>query len=103
MTFSRENVFTEAVRAHAFKYRRAIKFNKNDKDKIKASCKTLECKWMVYAFWMNTDHKTFKVKTIHKEHTCAMTFRNKAVSTSWIVKKYINHWRTNLYWSFAGV
>ena len=57
---------------------------------------------MVYASWMNIDHKTFKVKTLHDEHTCAVTFRNKAVSTTWLAKKYLNQWRANPNWSFAG-
>ncbi|KAL5546151.1 hypothetical protein UlMin_005838 [Ulmus minor] len=95
MTFSSASVFREAARAHAVKHRRAVKFEKNDKDKIKAICKALDCKWMVYASWLNSDHKTFKLKTLHKEHSCAMTFRNKVVSTRWIEHKYINHWRAN--------
>ena len=102
MTFSNCNVFREAIQAHTIKHRRAVKFDKNNKDKIKASCKSEECKWMVYASWLNTDHKTFKVKTLYDEHTCAMTFQNKALSTSFLTKKYLNQWRANPKWTFVG-
>ena len=103
MTLSNCNGFREAVWVHTVKHTRAVKFEKNDKDKIKVSCKSEECKWMVYASWLNTDHKTFKVKTLHAEHKCAMTFRNKALSTYWLAKKYLNQWRANPEWSFAGL
>ena len=64
------------------KHGRAVKFEKNEKEKIKAICKAPDCEWMVYASWLNSDHKIFKLKTLHEEHSCAMTFRNKAVSTT---------------------
>ena len=31
-----------------------------------------------------------------------MTFRNKALTTSFIAKKYVNQWRANPDWSFAN-
>ena len=102
MTFSNCNAFRAAFRVHVVKHRRVVKFDKNDKDKIKASCKFEDCKWMVYASWLNTNHKTFKVKTLHNEHTCAITFPNKALNTSGLAKKYLNQWRANQKWSFVG-
>ena len=76
--------------------------DRNDKDKIRASCKSEECKWMVYTSWLNSDQKTFKVKTLHDEHTCAMAFRNKTLSISVIAKKHLNQWKANPEWSFAN-
>ena len=102
MTFSNVDVFREAVWAHAVKHKRAVKYDRNNKDKIRASCKSEECKWMVYTLWLNSDQKTFKVKTLHDEHTFAMAFRNKALSTFVIAKKYLNQWRANLEQSFAN-
>ena len=77
-----------------------MKFEKKYKDTIKVSCNALDCKWMVYAFWMNTDYRTFKLKTLYEEHTCAMTFRNKVVSTT--LQNYLNQYRANPYWNCNG-
>ena len=102
MLFSTASIFRDAVKAHAVKNRRAMKFDFNDKNKIKASCKSPDCQWIVFASWLNTDFKTFKVKTLEPDHTCAMTFRNMFLSSEMIEKKYLNQWRVNTEWNFDG-
>ena len=86
MLFSTVFIFRDAIRAHAMKNRRAVKFDFNDKNKIKASCKLPDCQSMIYASWLNIDFKTFKVKILGPDHTYAMTFRNRFLSLEMITK-----------------
>ena len=52
---------------------------------------------------MLANQKTFKIKTLNDEHTCAMSFKNKFVSSKVIAQKYVGQWRENPYWNFAGM
>jgi len=70
----------KAVRVRAVTNRRAVKFSKNDPNRVRAICKAEGCKWFVFASWLS-DHKMFKVKSLQDEHTCAMVFKNKFVTS----------------------
>ncbi|KAK1553267.1 hypothetical protein Q3G72_031866 [Acer saccharum] len=104
MEFGSADVFRKAVRAHAIKHRRLVKFKKNDRDKDRdrdrAVCKAECCKWFVFASWLG-DHKTFKIKSLNDEHTCAMSFKNRFVSSKHIAEKYVGQWRENPDWNFV--
>ncbi|KAK1589138.1 hypothetical protein Q3G72_030870 [Acer saccharum] len=69
---------------------------------VKAVCKSQACNWFVYASWLN-DHKTFQIKTLCTEHTCAMSFKNKFVNSRLIAEKYVDQWRANPDWNFTGM
>ncbi|KAK4839838.1 hypothetical protein QYF36_025358 [Acer negundo] len=56
----------------------------------------------MYASWLS-DHKTFQIKTLCTEHTCAMSFKNKFVNSKLIAEKYVDQWRANPNWNFAGM
>ncbi|KAK0587687.1 hypothetical protein LWI29_026890 [Acer saccharum] len=47
------------------------------------------------------DHKTFKIKSLNDEHTCAMSFKNRFVSSKHIAEKYVGQWRENPDWNFV--
>ena len=51
---------------------------------------------------MESDGLSFRVKTINEEHTCALSFSKKGLSSWWLAKRYLNHWRANRSWSFKG-
>ncbi|KAK1562586.1 hypothetical protein Q3G72_014496 [Acer saccharum] len=88
MVFGSADVFRKAVRAHAVKHQRLVKFKKNDRDGIMAVCKAECCEWFVFAPWLG-DHKTFKIKSLNDKHTCAMSFKNRFVSLKHIAEKYV--------------
>ncbi|KAK2657928.1 hypothetical protein Ddye_010980 [Dipteronia dyeriana] len=89
MEFGSDDVFRNAIRAHAVKNRRAVRFKKNDPNRIRAICEKEGSKWFVYGSWLN-DKRTFKIKSMGDEHTCAMTFTNKFVNSKMIANKYVN-------------
>ncbi|KAK2654206.1 hypothetical protein Ddye_014062 [Dipteronia dyeriana] len=100
MEFSSVAMFRKANKAHSVKYRRIVKFKKNDPNRIRVICQDEGCKWFVFASWLN-DNKTFKIKSLLDDHTCAMSFKNKCVSSKFIVEKYLGQWRVNPDWNFA--
>ncbi|KAL5549616.1 hypothetical protein UlMin_004847 [Ulmus minor] len=102
MEFGNADMFRKAVRVHAVTNRRAVKFSKNDPNRVRAVCKAEGCKWFVFASWLS-DHMTFKVKSLQDEHTCAMVFKNKFVTSRMIAEKYVDQWRANPEWNFGGM
>ncbi|KAK2654694.1 hypothetical protein Ddye_014550 [Dipteronia dyeriana] len=86
MEFGSADVFRNAIRAHAVKNMRDVRFKKNDPNRIRAICENEGCKWFVYGSWL-TDKRTFKIKSMGDEHTCAMTFTNKFVNSKMIANK----------------
>ncbi|KAK1559034.1 hypothetical protein Q3G72_009821 [Acer saccharum] len=102
MEFGSAGIFRKAVRAHVVKHRRLVQFQKNDYNRVKVVCKAESCKWFVFAS-MLVNQKTFKIKYLNDEHTCAMSFKNKFVSSKLIAQKYVGQWRENPDWNFAGM
>ncbi|KAL5567072.1 hypothetical protein UlMin_030236 [Ulmus minor] len=47
MTFDSVDTFRKAVRAHAIKHKRDLKFKVNDKDRVRAVCNSDGCEWIV--------------------------------------------------------
>ncbi|KAK3188542.1 hypothetical protein Dsin_028103 [Dipteronia sinensis] len=100
MEFGSADIFRKVVKAHAVKHRRAVQFKKNDSNMVRAVCMAKCCKWFVFAS-MLVDHKTFKIKSLNDEHTYAMSFKNKFVSSKLIAEKYIGQWRENPNWNLC--
>ena len=63
MIFASGDVFKRAIRARVVKHRREVKFAKNDPNRVRAVCKAPNCKWFVFASWLD-DKKNFKVKSM---------------------------------------
>ncbi|KAL5553064.1 hypothetical protein UlMin_040465 [Ulmus minor] len=100
--FASADLFRKAVRAHALKQRRAVVFEKNDPNRIRVGCKSENCGWQIFASILSEDRRTFKVKTYTPLHTCAMVFKNGFVNSNMLGRKYVNQWRVNPDWNFAG-
>ena len=94
--------FPNSKHRFCVKHRRDVKFQKNDQHRVRAVCKSQACNWFMYASWLS-DHKTFQIKTLCTEHTCAMSFKNKFVNSKLIAEKYVHQWRANPDWNYAGM
>ncbi|KAL5570950.1 hypothetical protein UlMin_020547 [Ulmus minor] len=103
MIFDTADTFRKAVRAHAVKHKRDVKFKVNDRDRVRAVCNNDGCEWMVFASLMGDDKKTFKLKTLNDKHTCAMVFKNRFVNSRRIAERYVGQWSANPDWNYSGV
>ncbi|KAK1577738.1 hypothetical protein Q3G72_024378 [Acer saccharum] len=92
MEFGSTDIFRKAIKAHAVKQMRNVKFDKNDLNRVRVECKLDGCKWVMFASWLR-DHKIFKMKTLMDKHTCPMSFKNKFVNSKLITEKYVDHAR----------
>ncbi|KAK2647878.1 hypothetical protein Ddye_015367 [Dipteronia dyeriana] len=88
MEFGSADLFRKAIRAHAVKHMRAVKFKKNDANRVMAVYEGKGCKWFVYASWLG-DRKAFKIKSLVDEQICVMSFKNKFVNSKMINEKYV--------------
>ncbi|KAL5551014.1 hypothetical protein UlMin_001190 [Ulmus minor] len=73
MTFDSADTFRKAVRAHAIKHKRDVKFNVNDKDRVRAVCNSDGCEWIVF------------------------------VNSTRLAERYVNQWSVNSDWNFSGM
>ncbi|KAH0709663.1 hypothetical protein KY284_011090 [Solanum tuberosum] len=103
LTFGSKREFKDAVATHEIKKEEGkyIKWNKNDKERIRAKCIHKECKWKIMASKMQRD-KSFQIKTYDPTHTCKeWHHENRIITPSFIVRKYLNEIGSNRNGSLA--
>ncbi|XP_030475933.2 uncharacterized protein LOC115693102 [Syzygium oleosum] len=101
MFFSNAKEFREAVRNHAIKNGRRVRFTKNTSKKLRAVCSN-GCDWLIYASKVQREH-TLQVKTFNPVHTCNRALHVPQVSSKWLANKYCDRLRNNPTWSDASL
>ncbi|KAL3744004.1 hypothetical protein ACJRO7_013281 [Eucalyptus globulus] len=101
MCFSNAKEFREAVRNHAIKNGRNVRFVKNTPNKLRAMCSE-GCGWLIYASKVQREH-TLQVKTFNSVHTCNRTLQVPQISTKWLANKYCDRLRNNPTWPGASM
>ncbi|KAH7833702.1 hypothetical protein Vadar_008858 [Vaccinium darrowii] len=101
MKFKTHVLFREAMKEHAIKCGKEIKFFKSDKRQVRATCKS-PCLWTIYCSYVPND-EVYRVKTFIDEHSCVRSFNVPWVSTKWIVKKYSERIRKNPTWPILSL
>ncbi|KAH7834189.1 hypothetical protein Vadar_013559 [Vaccinium darrowii] len=97
MIFATRNQFKAAVKEHAIRTLKPIKFIKNDSQKVRAVCQGKKCSWVLLGSRM-PGSKSFQVKTYVPTHNCERVFHNKHVTAKWVSKKYVETLRSNPSW-----
>lgn len=100
MEFKSHALFRDAVKEHAIKCGKVIKFLKSDRKKVTAVCnggKKRGCQWRIHASHVESDN-LFRVKTFEGKHTCSRTYHVPWVSSKWICNKYLDRIRNNPTW-----
>ncbi|KAH7866355.1 hypothetical protein Vadar_019290 [Vaccinium darrowii] len=101
MEFKTHALFREAVKEHAIKWGKEIKFLKSDKRQVRATCKS-PYPWTIYCSYVPND-EVYRVKTFIDEHSYVRSFKVLWVSTKWIVKKYSERIRKNPTWPIPSL
>ncbi|XP_058224864.1 uncharacterized protein LOC131334019 isoform X1 [Rhododendron vialii] len=96
MIFSTRKLFKAAVKEHAIKTAKAIKFVKNDSKRVRAACKK-PCPWSLLASKMQ-GLDSFQVRTYIYTHNCKRIFHNRQVTSTWLSNKYVETLRSNPSW-----
>ncbi|CAL5356638.1 unnamed protein product [Camellia sinensis] len=99
MLFGTSKIFKDAVRQHAIKNEKSVKFVKNDSLRVRATCKP-PCKWVLFAFKVQRGN-SFQIKTYHPTHNCGRVFHNRQVNSTWL-SKYMEALKTNPTWPLSS-
>jgi predicted Rdx family selenoprotein len=95
MKFADVYQFREAVREYNLKIGKDLSFVKNDKDKVIIVCKDEHCYYRVYGSQVR-DEMTFQIKTYNPIHTCTRAYKNSAMNSRWISKRYMETFRHDI-------
>lgn len=87
------------MRNYAIAGGRHIRFIRNAYDRVTTRCAE-GCEWYFHSSWMQVD-KTFQCKALISTHSCARTFKNPLMTSSWLAKKYLEKLRDNPDWSIT--
>uniref|UniRef100_A0A2N9EMB4 SWIM-type domain-containing protein n=1 Tax=Fagus sylvatica TaxID=28930 RepID=A0A2N9EMB4_FAGSY len=88
MKFNSLQEFKNAVTDYAVHGGHGIRFEKNDKVRVRAVCKK-GCKWVAYAVKM-AGEMTCQLRTFVNEHTCSRSYLNSRATSKWLGKKLTN-------------
>ncbi|CAH9058684.1 unnamed protein product [Cuscuta epithymum] len=91
MLFSSKQVLKSAIKNVAIKDRVQIKFQKNDKVRLRVVCKP-GCEWMLYGskFKVQENDTTFQIKTFISTHSCCKEYGNRNMDYKWLADKYLH-------------
>uniref|UniRef100_A0A2N9ILE3 SWIM-type domain-containing protein n=1 Tax=Fagus sylvatica TaxID=28930 RepID=A0A2N9ILE3_FAGSY len=95
MKFADVYQFREAVRKYNLKIGKDLSFVKNDKDKVIIVCKDEHCNYRVYGSQVR-DEMTFQIKTYNPNHTYTRAYKNSAMNSKWISKRYMETFRHDI-------
>ncbi|KAL3734807.1 hypothetical protein ACJRO7_024047 [Eucalyptus globulus] len=101
MCFSNAEEFRKAIRNHAIKNGRKMRFVKNTPNKLSAVCYD-GCDWLIYVSKVQREH-TLQVKTFKPIHTCNRALHVPKISTKWLANKYCDRLRNNPTWLGASI
>ena len=99
--FPNSKVFRKALRKYAINKPIDIKFKLNEKKNISIYYIN-ECGWKCYASQLSGE-LTFQIKTFNPKCTCPRSFKHNQVTSSYIVKKFMQEFDKNPNWKVAGV
>lgn len=98
MAFRDSRQFKKALVKYGQRAHKSLKFPKDEKDKVKATCYWFGCNWMIYGS-KTSRSRWSKVVTFVDEHTCPPRRDNKLVTSTVIAKHYYNQIKDNPTWS----
>ena len=90
--YFRDNIeLKEAVFDYRLKHGFGLRFTMNERWKVRVRC-VKGCPWKLFAS-RGDDDKSFQISSFESVHTCSRAFHGRVVSSRWVAKKYIDHFR----------
>ncbi|CAL8164391.1 unnamed protein product [Prunus armeniaca] len=89
----------EAIKEYAIVNSKLLKFDKNDKRRVKVMCcGSGNCAFVLYASKIDKEESTFVIKAIHAKHTCGRVDRLRYANSTWISERFCDKMRRNPNW-----
>lgn len=92
VTFADGDSFKKAIRQYAILHEYEIAAPYSESKRYRGNCQAEGCKWRIHALQLQ-DGKTWKIKKIPEEHTCASTGqveKNIMTNNHWVRDRVIN-------------
>ncbi|XP_020411286.1 uncharacterized protein LOC18790256 [Prunus persica] len=97
MQFANREHLKEAIKEYAIVNGKLLKFDKNDKMRVKVLCSgSGNCAFVLYASGIDKVESTFVVKAIHAEHRVD---RLRYANSTWISQRFCDKMRRNPNWT----
>jgi len=83
--FVNKEEFIEAIRTYGLQSGRNLKFEKNDKKRVRVVCLGArgKCVWIAYYAYVPI-LKTWQLRKIVDKHTCSREFNNRLINAKWL-------------------
>ncbi|CAL9006347.1 unnamed protein product [Prunus brigantina] len=102
MQFANREYLKEAIKEYAIVNGKLLKFQKNDKKRVKVVCSgSGNCAFVLYASRIDKEESTFVVKAIHAYHTCGRVDRLRYANSTWISERFCDKMRRNPNWTMG--
>ncbi|KAG5525589.1 hypothetical protein RHGRI_032030 [Rhododendron griersonianum] len=103
MIFKNRAQCVEAIRQHAIVNGKAITFEKNDTDRVRAHC-LAPCPWNILASSITGDSKTLQVKTLNLNNKqCGWNWTSKLINSSWLSRTYFKEFKIDPSWPVTQI
>ncbi|KAK1299330.1 hypothetical protein QJS10_CPB14g00665 [Acorus calamus] len=88
--FSSVQHFRYALKQHCVINEFAVKYIKNERNRVTAKCRVADCSWRIHASELQ-DHVTFEVRTLNDIHSCTSVNKvgNEMVTSGWLAQKIV--------------
>ncbi|KAL5538016.1 hypothetical protein UlMin_045504 [Ulmus minor] len=101
--FTSNTVFKQAVKEHAIREGRRIRFTHNEPGRVRAVCTFGSCPWKIFASRFEKNSVEFQVKSSNLIHECGKAERHPFLDYKWIEKNYTESFKDNKRFSAAEV
>ncbi|KAL4309024.1 hypothetical protein GQ457_01G010200 [Hibiscus cannabinus] len=92
LVFPNKETLKEALRQYGRKNRYYVKFDINDRRRLRAVCKD-GCPWKLWASKTDSVTENFQIKTFNDVHTCSKVMKNKNITSKFLAKTYLHRWQ----------
>ncbi|GKV51117.1 hypothetical protein SLEP1_g57791, partial [Rubroshorea leprosula] len=102
MLFKDRELLKQAIKQEARMNRVEVKFEKNDKKRVKAICKEENCPWEMRASLADCkadQDTTWQIKTLKYGHNCGKKTENKNFSAQWLAEHYLDNFKIDPNWA----
>ena len=85
----------KALNEYSIQNKIVVRYEKNDKQRVRAGCGAVGCPWFIFAAPDNRT-QSFVVKKYVAKHTCERVWKLKVFTSNYLAKKYLDTFKADL-------
>ncbi|CAA0828277.1 Unknown protein [Striga hermonthica] len=93
MIFSTKSEAKDVIQGFCYRRGMVVRFDRNDKRRLRARCTTEGCGWYIFVSPMQND-SSWQVKCYEKNHKgCSWNYNNPSIKSGWIGKNFMKKFK----------